>query len=595
MASPAARESLAPPSNVPDAPADPMSDPKLKRQVEVARSVAYHLLKGIKMIGMYRHNESKYGEYLMKAHAALVAYHGEFGPLQLKVDLTNFQLHKQDLFSEDSQLPYKFFKDGIRQLIFRPGFTVEELTAFTTISLSDPDRGAEDINAQLWRAQMPNFEYIMVEGFRMDEFSEEEVQVEVDKVVDYLQRRLRTASDDFLRFARVTEEDLEMKLDNVEQMRGVVITGITADPTFKARVQKDVHDEENQRLFPKLISAVFQVVESGVDDAELLTDMFTQLLDAMLLQEDFTIINQVVLKLKAMEQRLGSDSAVGRLLRNFTSHMGEETRVNRVADIIKTTRLKNPQEIVRYLSNLGPESVPLWLDALEVIELPENRVLLCDVLIPFAKDLPDPFVNRLQSDKPQIVRDMIYVLDRSNHPDKIRFFATVLKSKNLAVKLEVMGIIARGRTGEARKMIAAMLEDDTQQVRIQAARVLPEFDREKAFLDLMKLVKDPKFEKRSAEEHEAIYSAIGSTGVTGALAYFTQLLQVKGGLFNKEKVKQDKILAVAGLGGACNIQTAKLLQEVIDDKSQPPEVTNHAKRHLGRVRKALFGSTDKEG
>jgi HEAT repeat protein len=213
--------------------------------------------------------------------------------------------------------------------------------------------------------------------------------------------------------------------------------------------------------------------------------------------------------MKAMEQRLGSDSAVGRLLRNFTSHMGEETRVNRVADIIKTTRLKNPQEIVRYLSNLGPESVPLWLDALEVIELPENRVLLCDVLIPFAKEQPDPFVNRLQSDKPQIVRDMIYVLDRSNHPEKIRFFATVLKSRNLAVKLEVMGIIARGRTGEARKMIAAMLEDDTQQVRIQAARVLPEFDREKAFLDLMKLVKDPKFEKRSAEEHEAIYSAIG--------------------------------------------------------------------------------------
>jgi len=51
---------------------------------------------------------------------------------------------------------------------------------------------------------------------------------------------------------------------------------------------------------------------------------------------------------------------------------------------------------------------------------------------------------------------------------------------------------------------------------------------------------------------------------------------------------------VAGLGGACNIQTAKLLQEVIEDKSQPPEVVNHAKRRLGRVRKALFGSADKE-
>lgn len=571
-----------------------MSDPKLKKQVELARSVAYHLLKGIKMIGMYRHNESKYGEYLTKAHIALTQYLEEFGVLQLKVDVTNFQLFKQDLFSEDSQLPYKFFKDGIRQLMFRPGFTVEELTAFTVISLSDPDRGAEDLNAQLWRAQMPHFEYIMVEGFRMDEFSEEEVQVEVDKVVDYLQRRLRTASDDFLRFARVTEEDLEMKLDNVEQMRGVVITGVTADATFKARTQKDIHDEENQRLFPKLISAVFQVVESGVDDAELLTDMFTQLLDAMLLQEDFTIINQVVLKLKAMEQRAGADSAIGRLLRNFVARMGEEQRVGRVADIIKFTRLKNPQDIVRYLSNLGADCVPLLLDALEVIELPENRTLLCDVMIPFAKELPDPFVNRLQSDKPQVVRDMIYVLDRSNHPEKLKFFSTVLRSKNLAVKLEVMSIIARGRTGEARKMIAAMLEDENQQVRIQAARVLPEFDREKAFLDLMKLVKDPLFEKRSPAEHEAIYSAIGSTGVNGAIAYFTQLLQVKAGLFNKEKVRQDKILAVAGLGGACNIQTAKLLQEVLEDKSQPPEVHNHAKLHLGRVRKALFGNAEKE-
>ncbi|MER2565903.1 MAG: HEAT repeat domain-containing protein [Myxococcaceae bacterium] len=590
MAQPAAA-SLAP-GEAP--PPDPMSDPKLKKQVELARSVAYHLLKGIKMIGMYRHNESKYGEYLTKAHIALTQYLEEFGVLQLKVDVTNFQLFKQDLFSEDSQLPYKFFKDGIRQLMFRPGFTVEELTAFTVISLSDPDRGAEDLNAQLWRAQMPHFEYIMVEGFRMDEFSEEEVQVEVDKVVDYLQRRLRTASDDFLRFARVTEEDLEMKLDNVEQMRGVVITGVTADATFKARTQKDIHDEENQRLFPKLISAVFQVVESGVDDAELLTDMFTQLLDAMLLQEDFTIINQVVLKLKAMEQRAGADSAIGRLLRNFVARMGEEQRVGRVADIIKFTRLKNPQDIVRYLSNLGADCVPLLLDALEVIELPENRTLLCDVMIPFAKELPDPFVNRLQSDKPQVVRDMIYVLDRSNHPEKLKFFSTVLRSKNLAVKLEVMSIIARGRTGEARKMIAAMLEDENQQVRIQAARVLPEFDREKAFLDLMKLVKDPLFEKRSPAEHEAIYSAIGSTGVNGAIAYFTQLLQVKAGLFNKEKVRQDKILAVAGLGGACNIQTAKLLQEVLEDKSQPPEVHNHAKLHLGRVRKALFGNAEKE-
>ncbi len=572
-----------------------MADPKNRKQLEDAKSVAYHVLKAMKTIGFYRHAEAKFVEFVTKAHTAMTEYLAKYNLLTLKVELTNFTMFKQDLFAEDSAMPFKFYKDGIRQLTFRPGFTVEEMVSFTLIALTDPDRGAEDLNAQLWRAQMPHFEYIMVEGFRMDEFSEEEVQVEVDKVVDILQRRLRTNSEDFLRFARVSEEDLEMKLDNVDQMRGLVITGITSDASLKAKLQKDVHEEENQRLFPKLISAVFQVVESGVDDAELLTDMFTQLLDAMLIQEDFAIINQVVLKLKAMEQRQGPDSAVSRLLRSFMQKMGEEQRLNRLGDVLKL-KMKNPTDISRYLAILAPDTVTMLLDVLEGVELPENRVLLSDTLIGFAKDNPDPFVERLTgSDKPQVQRDMVYILDRSNHPDKLKFFASLLRSKNLALRLEVMGIIARGRSGEARKMISAMMEDETMQVRIQAARVLPEFDREKAFLDLMKLVKEPKFEKRAPEEREAFYGAIGSTGMPGALLYFTQLLQVKSGLFNKQKIIDDKLLAIAGLGGACTIQTAKLLNEIAEDKNQPPEITQGAKLYLSRVRKSLFGSAEKKG
>lgn len=587
----------APPATAtaPPVEADPMKDPVLKKQVDAARGVAYHLLKGIKQIGMYRHAEAKFPEFLAKATEAINAYAEQFGSLALKVDLTNFTLHKQELFSDDSPIPYKFYKDGIRQIIFRPDFTAEELVTFVLVALSDPDRGAEDLNAQLWKAQLPHFEYVMVEGFKMDEFSEEEVQVEVDKVVDYLQRRLRTNSDDFLRFARVTEQDLEAKLDDVEQMRGLVITGTTADAGLKAKLQKEIHEEETQRLFPKLISAVFQVVESGVDDPDLLTDMFTQLLDAMLIQEDFAIINQVVLKLRAMEQRGGPDSPVGRLLSNFVNKMGEEQRLSRVGDVLKSTRPKSPQDITRYLTCLHPDCATMLLDVLESIELPENRSLLNDVLVVLAKAAPDPFVNRLQSNRPQTVRDMIYILDRSNHPDKLKFFGNVLKSKNLAVRLEVMRIIAGGRTGEARKLIVAMLDDETMQIRVQAARVLPEFDREKAFMDLMKIVKDPKvFEKRESPEKEAIYSAIGSTGMPGAITYFAQLLQAKGGLFGGKRVVEDKIHAVIGLGGACTIQTAKLLQEVSEDKSQPAEVVQAAKIQLSRVRKSLFGS-EKEG
>ncbi len=571
--------------------ADPMADPAKKKQVEAAKQVSWHLLKGLKMIAMYRHNESKYGEYLTKAWEAMKQYMEQYGPLILRVELTNFTLFKQDLFSEDNSMPYKFFKDGIRQIIFREDFTLEELTTFITIALSDPDRGADDLNAQLWRAQMPNFEYIMVDGFKIDEMSEEEVQVEVDKVVDYLQRRLRTHSDDYIRFARLSEQDLEMNMNDIDQMRGVVITGVTTTPDLKAKLQREVHEEENARLFPKLLSAIFQVVETGVTDANVLQDMFAQLLDAMLLQEDFAVINQVVLKLRAMSQRAGEGSVVEQLLRTFTQRMGEEQRLNRIGDILKYARLKNPPEVVKYLNNLNVEAAEPLLNTLEVIQVAENRLLLCDALTAFAKQKPELFVDKLAlTTAPQMQRDMVYVLDRSNHPDKLKFFHTALKTKNLALKLEVMAIIARGRTGEARRLISEMLNDDHLQVRLQAARVLPEFDREKGYLDLLKLVKDKHFEDKKPEEKEGLYIALGSTGMPGAIQFFQSVLSQKAGLFNKQKVIADKTLAIHGLVGACTIQTAKLLQDLADDKSQPVEVLTVAKHGLARVRKQLFGS-----
>src|SRR6185312_7410720 len=129
--------------------------------------------------------------------------------------------------------------------------------------------GADDVLAQMWKANMEHVEYVVVEGFTMDGTSDEEVAVEVDKVVGYLYARLQTNSEDYLRFARVSADDLDAQLDGVEQIRGVVVQGTYATDSLKAKLQKDIEEEENSRLFPKLVSAIFQVVEGGVEDVGL--------------------------------------------------------------------------------------------------------------------------------------------------------------------------------------------------------------------------------------------------------------------------------------------------------------------------------------
>jgi hypothetical protein len=583
---------MASPQTSNESPSEPSKDPVVREKVDLARNFTFQLLKGIKQIGMYRHNEAKYPEFLAPALSALTDYTEKHGPLSLKVDQQNFLLHNEPLFSEDTPLSYKFFRDGIRQLIFRPGMTQQEMVTFTLIALSEPERGADDALAQLWKANMEHVEYVVVEGFTMDGTSEEEVAVEVDKVVGYLYARLRTNSEDYLRFARVSADDLDAQLEGVEQIRGVVVQGTYASDSLKAKLQKDIEEEENARLFPKLVSAIFQVVEGGVDDLGLLEEIFVQLLDAMLIQDDYATINQMVLKLRALAQREESpDGPIGRLLAYFTQKMADEQRLNRLGENLKYAKPKNPADITRYLQVLDEHAIIPLLTVLETIEVPENRLLLCDALAAFAKDRPDPFVIRLQADRPQTVRDMVYILEKSQHPERIKLFGTVLKGKNLVVKLEVMNIITLGHTAEGRKLITELLTDPVSQVRMQAAKLLPEFDREKAYPELLRVVRDSHFEKKTADERTAFYSALAATGVPNALALLTQLLAVKAALLNKKKVTDDKLMVIQALAGACTVPAYKVLQGVVEDKSQPVEVLTAARKAMYQTKKALFGDS----
>jgi hypothetical protein len=569
-------------------PLDPLADERNRQRLEVAKAFAFHLLKGIKQIGMYRHNEARYGEYLQKSHEAVRTYTETYGPLLFKVEQQNFRLFDQELFPEETNLPFKFWRDGIRQFIFRAGLRLDELVTFTLVALSDVDKQGEDTVAQLWRAPLDHLEYVIVEGFHVEGFDDDAVQVEVDKIINFLYLRLRSNSDDFLRFARVTASDLEIKLEGVEQVRGAVIVGETATDDLKVKIQREIAEEENSRLFPKLVAGIFQVAETGVDDPDLLEEMFLQLLDALLLQEDFATINQIVLKFSAMEERPNM-GAMRELKQTFLTKMGEEQRLTRIGDVLRAGRLRSPQDVSRYLLALHPSVVPSLLNVLETVEVPEHRILLCDVLAEFARSRPSEIVEKLSSERPQTVRDMVYILERAQVQDRLKLFARVLKHKNLAVRLEVMNIIARGRSNESRKLIALALKDENVQVRMLAARLLPEYDRDQAYLELLFNIRQREFRKRSPEERAVFYTALGSTGIPAAVSLMQQMLNARARLWNRRRVIDEKLLAVHGLAGVMSIQSYKALQLLADDRSQPAEVLSTARRALADTRRALFG------
>lgn len=570
---------------------DPLSLPENRGKLELAKEFAFHLAKGIKNIGIYKHNTAKYGEFVQKAYEAVGKFTDKYGPLSIRVEAQCFSMFKQPIFEVaegGDNLPYKFYRDGIRHLIFRPELTDREFLAFVLVALSDPNRG-EDVLAQLWKASFEHIEYVVVEGFAVGDQNEEEVAVEVDKIVGYLYSRLRSSSDDYLRFARLSAEDLDMKLEGVDQLRGAVVAGETADLKLVKKLQDELREDEETRLFPKLTAAIFKVIEEGgLADSAVIEEVLLQLLDAMLLQEDFATINGLLVRLRAMERDPARAGLAESLRSSLQARMAEEQRLRRIGEILGGGRPKQPQEIFRYLSALDSHTVVVLLDILEGLEIPANRQLLCDALAALGKADPEPFVHRLRSEKSQLVRDMIYVIDKCDFPDKMQYFGETLKNPNLAVRLEVLAILSRSKSEQCRRFITTALEDPNPQMRIQAAKVLPNLSADKAVADLMRLVKSPQFDKREPKEKEAVYAALGSTQQPGALAHFAQLLGQKG-LLRRQKIKEDKLLAIAGLGAMPSIPAYKALQAVAEDKANEAEVLSAARRNLFAMKKQLFG------
>lgn len=164
------------------------------------------LLKGIKNIGIYRHAENRFAEFLQPAHEALVAFLEEYEILPLKLLPYTLEYKKQVIYEDQDKenLTYKFYRDGMRFLMFRRGLPIDELLRFVMVavaSITDKQLFNEDTITRLWKESFSSIEWVVVEGFGFGDMSEEEVEIEIEKIVAYLRGQLAANGDDITRFA----------------------------------------------------------------------------------------------------------------------------------------------------------------------------------------------------------------------------------------------------------------------------------------------------------------------------------------------------------------------------------------------------------
>lgn len=585
----------------------PNEETKQKREAlaESARPVFERLRKAMKNIQLYRHNTDRYGEYIDPVFQAMNAFLNDHGAMQLRVEALSYKIYTHTVFEDDSReanLIYPLWQAGIRLLIFKPGLTADELLRFLMICMSQTEehrrRGGEDVITQLWKAEFDCVEYIVVEGFRaLPDDDVEEVEVEVEKVVAYLYKQLQSNSDDYLRFARLTSSDLDLELNNVDQMRGVVVAGTSCTAADRARLQGQLEKEEKLQLH-KMVTVLFQLLEldTSEENFEDVAEAFVQLLDALLLQEQFTQIHSIrerfIVSSQKQKLKPGTRDIIQRCAERFQQRMSETQRLQAIGNILNSGLAKDPEGIMKYLDCLGVEAIVPLLDMLEGLQLLPNRRVVVEVLAKLGRNHVPTFINRLQHPSSNMVKDMLYIIDKIDPPNKFQIFGAVLGHPNAILRLETLAIIGRNPSDDCFKQITDVLRTHQDaQMRAQAIRMLPNYDEEKAGPILIELANSEAFEKYTDFEKKATFTALVQMQAPKTNQFLYGILQQKSGMFGKKKIDDLKMLVIAGMESTPSVQGIQILAEVAKDSSKhSKDVCEIARAAVINMKAKLLGA-----
>lgn len=575
------------------------------RVAEEVAQVFQLLLRGIKNIGIFRHVESRYSEFLDPSFKALVRFLEEHEVLPLKLGPYTLHYKKRVIYEEQNKesLTYKFFRDGMRYLMFRQGIPADELLRFVLLSVDSYSEAAlfqEDMITRLWKEDFSAIEYVVVEGFEFGDVSEAEVEVQVEKIIAYLRKQLAASGTDITRFARLELDDLDLELSDIDQVRGGIISGRPASQEDKAWVQQELYTEEKQRLFAKMVLILFQILEheASEEDRNMMSDSFLQVLDTLLLSEDVKGCVALLLRFDTVIDRPLTDARrdlVTRIRDDFRKRMAEPQRLDAVGQYISLAKNLDGIAVRTYLSVCsGPEILPL-VDILAAMERSEGRRLLVEILAELGKGQCEIFARRLDHNSSNVVKDMLAIIDRIDPPDKISIFAKCLEHPNVMIRLEGLKIISKSQSDGALRYLERAMKDEDLQMRIGAYRALTARSAARAGPILQKLMQSEDYAAKDSRERVAIVIALADTKSAEALEFFSSILDVKANLFTRTKQNELKLMAIMGLSAMKTVAAFKVLAREVKNRSHSKEVLEAAHKAALRLRGELMGQRKGDG
>lgn len=461
------------------------------------------------------------------------------------------------------ELAFLFYKDGIREITFRPGVENELPRLLALLARAPQIREDEDdLITLLWQESFSSFRYQYVD-----------VGAEVGEPA-----KGGTGSA-----ARV--DSAQVRKSASEPSPGLVTddfqeTLYFLDEGELRRLAEEVRLERARDLWGDVLRALFDRLEDGADERRIrIVRILTELLPTMLGGGDFARAAWLLGEMGELAARPGLlDPASLREVRLLYGHLSDPTTIAELARTLEgSPQAIQSDGLTALLAFFPPQSIAPLTRAIETVGRPDVRRVLESAVHRLAEANRDEVVRLLGDRDPGVVAGAVRWVGSLRIGSATGDVVPLLRHESAEVRLAAVAALVELGAAISASAIAVLLQDPEREVRIAAVRALGALGYTAAKPALEAALESKQIRAADRTEKIAFFEAYGALGGAEGVAVLDKILNSRGWL-GRGEAPEIRACAALGLARSRHPTARAALTRAAND--QDPVVRNAVARAL---------------
>jgi hypothetical protein len=530
---------------------------ELSEDIKEARDVLQNIIKAKKNLRMYPENNPIYIKTLEDSYSRFNAFFEYRDSLALKIKQNSIYFDSEQLYynpEKEDNLALFFFKDGLREIIFKKGLLQNELEEFLKIVALDFDRETvdDDVVTLLWEKDFQNIEYVVEEGFLVD-LDVEEFERQVEETVT----------------EKVTDVDDLMKA-YADGFIGEDVNSISIVPladkdlqTLVKELEKDATDK-----IEKLVTIIFELIYQAEDKRDI-EDAFTFLKDAI----KYTVAHgelSTLLNVMKKNQEVLQDPRINendkKYLMILPQYLGTEEIVSLLSEILDGSievDEKDFEELSGFLDKNAIGTLIKYLGELKTIRA--RRFVINALSVVGRKDIK-ALARGLDDERWYVIRNIIYILRKIGDKRAVEYLLKTVRHGDVRVRKEVIKTLGELGGREVVQTLREYLNDTDMQVRIASAKAFAAIGSEAAKKVIFDYISDKTFKEKDFEEKKEIFEVLSRWKDVEVFEFLMKILKTTS-FFSRAKITENKACAALCLGLLGNKDALPMLQKLAESNN----------------------------